>query len=601
MTARSGRSIALASLLLAALMLLGAVPRPATALAARADWPLVGGWFYTERGDGQGRGFAVTDEGGVPFWSALRRLGGVQAVGYPISHRFEWDGFTVQAFQRVVFQWRPESGTVAFVNVFDRLHELDHDDWLLAVRQTPRHGTTLPADPDARLALLDPYPALKAAYFAAPGDPIQANGLPTAPPQDVGNHVALRAQRVVLQLWKEDVPWARRGEVTVALGGEIALELGLFPSAAAAPQAPSAAARRRIVTYYVEWDPASWRSLDANWDAVDVVGAQWVWVDACGGLTSRDDQTLKERARARGVAVLPSLFTVSGGLNHRLLTDPTVSEQFLAAIVDYVVAEDYPGFDLDLEGVDDTDRAAYSAFVARLAEALHGRGKLLGLAVPPKERDVRTGWAGAYDYAALGPHADLITLMTYDYAGSWGDPGPVAPYRPVDAAVAFAASQMTPEKVNLGLAFYGYDWNTTTPGHVRALGYAQAAALSERYAVPIALDPTTRSATFRYRAPAGDPNPPVAQPTAPGNRITTRSAPPCPVTPPPPPPTPTAPPNPPPDAVQDHVVWLEESGSAAARLEIADRHTVGGVAAWRLGQEDPNVWAVLRRWRAEPP
>jgi spore germination protein YaaH len=51
--------------------------------------------------------------------------------------------------------------------------------------------------------------------------------------------------------------------------------------------------------------------------------------------------------------------------------------------------------------------------------------------------------------------------------------------------------------------------------------------------------------------------------------------------------------------VQEHVVWLEEAGSAAARLGIADRHAVGGVAAWRLGQEDPNVWAVLRRWRAE--
>src|SRR5262245_23013395 len=600
MTARY-RPIPAAPLLLAALVLLAAVPRPTPALAARSDWPVAGGWFYTQRGDAPGRGFAVTDEGGVLFWSALRRLGGVQAVGYPISRRFEWDGFTVQAFQRVVFQWRPESSTVAFVNVFDRLHDLGHDDWLLAARQTPRQDPSLPADPEARLALLDAYPALKAAYFAAPGDPIQANGLPTAAPEDVGNHVALRAQRVVLQLWKEDVPWARRGDVTVALGGEIALELGLFPPAAVAAAAPSAAPRRRVLGYYVEWDPASWRSLDANWDALDVVGTQSVWVDACGGLTSRDDQTLKERARARGVAVLPSLFTVSGGLNHRLLTDPAVSERFLNAIVDYVVDEDYPGFDLDLEGVDSGDRAAYSDFVGRLAEALHARGKLLAMALAPKERDVRTGWAGAYDYAALGQQADMITLMTYDYAGSWGGPGPVAPYRPVDAAVAFAASQMPPDKVNLGLAFYGYDWNATTPGLVRAIGYPQAAALSERYDVPIRLDPTTRSATFRYRAPAGNPNPPVDRPPAPGNRITTRSAPPCPVTPPPPLPTPTPPPTPAPTALQEHIVWLEEAGSAAARLEIADRHAVGGVASWRLGQEDPGVWAVLRRWRAESP
>ena len=601
MLARDRGAFALLRALLVGLLLLGGAPVSRASAAGPSDWPLVGGWFYTQRGDGQGRGFAVTDEGGVLFWSALQRLGGVEAVGYPISRRFEWDGFTVQAFQRVVFQWRPESGTVAFVNVFDRLHELGQDDWLLAHRQTPRPDPALPSDPAARLALLDAYPALKAAYFAAPGDPVQANGLPTAAPQDVGNHVALRSQRVVLQLWKEDVPWARRGEVTVALGGEIARELGVFPAEAVAPLEPTALARRRVVAYYVEWDSAAWRSLDANWDAIDVVGGQWVWVDACGGLTTRDDQTLKERARAHGVAVVPSLYTLSGGLNHILLTDPEVSERLIGGIVDYVVAEEYPGFDLDLEAVDADDRGAYSAFVARLAEALHARGKLLALAVPPKARDVTTGWAGPYDYAELGRHADLITLMTYDYAGAWSGPGAVAPYRPVDAAIAFAASQIPPSKVNLGLAFYGYDWNTTTPGLVRGIGYPEAAALAGRYAAQIGLDGATRSATFSYSAPAGQPPPPVARPSPSGNRITTRSARPCPVRPPPNlPPLPT-PPAPPPDAVQEHVVWIEEAGSAGARLEIADRYGAGGVAAWRLGQEDPAVWPLLRHWRTASP
>lgn len=70
----------------------------------------------------------VSDEGGVLFWSEFQRLGGVDAVGYPVSERFEWEGFTVQVFQRAIFQWRPETRSVAFVNVFDRLHDLGKDD-----------------------------------------------------------------------------------------------------------------------------------------------------------------------------------------------------------------------------------------------------------------------------------------------------------------------------------------------------------------------------------------------------------------------------------------------------------------------------------------
>ncbi|HEV8636088.1 MAG TPA: hypothetical protein VG370_17825 [Chloroflexota bacterium] len=188
--------------------------------------PAAGEQFFPETG------FSVSDADGVLFLSEFRRFGGVQAVGYPASKRFQWDGFTVQVFQRVIFQWRPDVRQAYFVNVFDRLHELGKDDWLLAARQTPRHEPTL-GDLNARLALLDERPAIKAKFNAVVGDPLQANGAPTSRVQDMGNHYALRAQRVVFQEWKEDVPWAKKGQVTVALGGDIAKEAGILPDPAA--------------------------------------------------------------------------------------------------------------------------------------------------------------------------------------------------------------------------------------------------------------------------------------------------------------------------------------------------------------------------------
>jgi hypothetical protein len=39
----------------------------------------------------------------------------------------------------------------------------------------------------------------------------------------------------VLQQWKQDVPWAKAGQVTVALGGDIAKEVGLVPASATKP------------------------------------------------------------------------------------------------------------------------------------------------------------------------------------------------------------------------------------------------------------------------------------------------------------------------------------------------------------------------------
>jgi spore germination protein YaaH len=353
---------------------------------------------------------------------------------------------------------------------------------------------------------------------------------------------------------------------------------------------------RQLLAYYVPYDATSWTSLEAHADALDFVAAQWVTVDPCGGLASTDDQTLKQFAAGHGVKVVPSLLTLSSWLNQRLLNEPEVTDRLLDEIVNYVLAEDYAGFDLDLEGVAAEDRDALSSFVERLATALHQHGKLLTLAIPAKDRDVRTGWAGPYDYAALGKAADLITIMAYEYTGPFSGPGSVAPYDWVERVTAYATRQMPPERVLLGLAFYGYDWNTTSGG-TRSVGYAQVVALVEHYGADPAFDTQAQSLTFTYEALAGErpPNTPAAPRLA--HAISRRDPPPCDVVAPAATPQPSRARTPAPGTVQAHEVWLEDSTSAAARLALVDRYGAAGVGAWRLGQEDPNVWAAVAHWR----
>jgi len=224
---------------LALLVGLSAIPPLGLPRKASADYSIGNGYFYTQTGGGGGRGFSIVDDGAALLWSEFNRLGGVDAVGYPTSTRFLWDGFIVQATQRVVLQWRPEARQAYAVNVFDLLHQAGKDDWLLAVRATPRPlgpefdaGLTWEQIVAKRLSLLGQNIAIRNAYYGVVGDPLLMNGLPTSPVTDMGNHYALRAQRVVFQHWKEDVPWALAGQVTVALGGSIAAEAGLLPPGA---------------------------------------------------------------------------------------------------------------------------------------------------------------------------------------------------------------------------------------------------------------------------------------------------------------------------------------------------------------------------------
>jgi sortase (surface protein transpeptidase) len=201
-------------------------------------------WF-TQTANNQG-GYAVCDDGAARFRTAYERFG-LQQIGYPISQRYTHDGFITQAFQKGIMQWRADTGTVALVNIFDDLHNRGVDQTLLERRQTPlplpdgwdgRASTTVITQ--NRQALLNSRPALRSSYFASP-DPITFFGLPTSEIQDMGNHYAIRLQRAVLQEWKETVPWARAGQVTIANGGDIAKESGLIPTAALTPQAQAPA------------------------------------------------------------------------------------------------------------------------------------------------------------------------------------------------------------------------------------------------------------------------------------------------------------------------------------------------------------------------
>ena len=235
-------------LTLAFLLSLAVFPISAGATSATLDYDIPGGHFYTQaNGYPLGTnptGYSVTNDEGIPFWDAYQKLGGPYVLGYPVTRRFVYDGFVTQAMQKVVFQWRPDVGQVWFLNSFDALHDKGKDDWLLVYRQTPRPFDT---SPDTGLSweqvvarhqsFLNQNEAIKKAYFADPS-PIDHFGLPVAY-ADMGNSFVVRCQRATFQYWKEDVPWARRGDVSVANGGDLAKEAGLWPADATIPEQPS--------------------------------------------------------------------------------------------------------------------------------------------------------------------------------------------------------------------------------------------------------------------------------------------------------------------------------------------------------------------------
>lgn len=204
------------------------------------DFDVPNGHFFTQT---NGRtlgtttsGYYITNDQGIVFWNDFQEQGNWPVLGYPVTNRFIYKGFVTQAFQKLVFQWRPDTLTVDYLNTFDELSAAGKDDFLLAYRQIPKPFSTSPdaglpyAQVVARhLAFLDQNTAIRDFYFSSTPDPIDQYGLPVSY-GDFGNVFVVRAQRAAFQYWKVNVPWASAGQVTVVNGGDLAKEVGLWPT-----------------------------------------------------------------------------------------------------------------------------------------------------------------------------------------------------------------------------------------------------------------------------------------------------------------------------------------------------------------------------------
>ena len=188
--------------------------------------------FFTETGDGSGRGFSMTNySDGPQFLTAFDRFGGEGVLGFPVSRPFAGDdGLFYQITQRALLQWFPADNTVRLANLYEIMEEAGLDDFLLS-QSIPRSladGAASPEEAKAvRLSWMTQQ-AIKTAFLQnplVPGDEstsIELYGLPMSRPQAFGPFIAQRFQRIAFRYWVEAVPGGEPGgEVAPVNGGEI--------------------------------------------------------------------------------------------------------------------------------------------------------------------------------------------------------------------------------------------------------------------------------------------------------------------------------------------------------------------------------------------
>lgn len=316
------------------------------------------------------------------------------------------------------------------------------------------------------------------------------------------------------------------------------------------------------------------QSFIRNVDQVTIVAPMTYQVDSAGTLAGGVDPRVLRAARAGGVRVMP--LVRQPGFDQaqlaRLLREPAARARTAESLARTCRAQGYWGFQIDFENVRVHDGPLLTAFYRQIADALHGAGCRVSIAVVPRVSDspgdspyhywMFGHWRGAYEYAALAAAGDFITLMSYDQHSRYTPPGPVAGMPWVQATLDFVLAQgVPPEKILLGVPAYSRHWRPTYDGggQTRAesgaegLGYGKARELTRARDAELVWDRRQkvyhaaydREQTFEY-------------------------------------------------------VFFENARTFGHKINLVRERRLRGFAVWRLGQEDPEVWSRVQRLRLGP-
>jgi spore germination protein YaaH len=274
-------------------------------------------------------------------------------------------------------------------------------------------------------------------------------------------------------------------------------------------------------------------ALNAQLPVTDVVyfGAE---VDAYGKLVEIPNYRNLNAFRGRKHFVV---ICSSRSLTHFVLLERSPERR---ALIDDILeaARPYDGLQIDFEYVPARDGEAFLSFLRELRAGLGN--KVFSIALPAR---TRTLTEDVYAYVRIKPIVDRIFVMAYDEHWSNSAPGPIASMGWSQRVATYALEAIGPEKLIMGLPFYGRSWGDIAPntayvysGIERIIREQDITEIERENGVPF----------FRYETPLS------------------------------------------------MTVYFEDAYSLATRLDMYKKLGVTAVGFWRLGQETLSFWPYIK-------
>lgn len=290
-------------------------------------------------------------------------------------------------------------------------------------------------------------------------------------------------------------------------------------------------------------------SMLQNTKSINVISPTWfALTDNEGNFSSAATQDYVDRAHNMGLEVwgLVDNFTKGQVDTYEVLAGTTNRTKLIDGLVAEALQYGLDGINVDFENITQEAGQPFIEFIRELSIPCREHGLVLSV-----DNYVPMDHTDHYDRREQGVVADYVIIMGYDehYKGS-KEAGSVASIDFVERGIANTVEQVPAEKVINAIPFYTRIWETrgTTVGS-QAVGMEIARQYIENHSIATVWDETTCQNYGEYQS--GD---------------------------------------------SYFQVWLEDEESIQVKLNIMSKYGLAGVAEWKLGFDEPDVWNVIEAY-----
>src|SRR5262249_48974588 len=230
----------------------------------------------------------------------------------------------------------------------------------------------------------------------------------------------------------------------------------------------------------------------------------------------------------------------------RQIADEASRSRIINDLTQFVGDNHFQGVCIDFEEAPEASQRDLLEFMRRLHEAFKQRNWTVMQVAPFDDPD--------WNYRAYAAASDYLMLTAYDEHWSDRAPGSVAGQPWFEETLAKRMEALDGGQIIICIGGYGYDWQYG--GEAKSLTFQEALLEARDSEANVEFDPETRNPFFRFEEEDGS----------------------------------------------EHTVWFLDGVTAFNQMRASRAYNVAGFALWRLGSEDPSLWAVFgdRRTGASP-